>query len=88
MKYDFKKFGLKLDRILRHLAPLTITLLTEHRAIDIFNVKIDFYISPQTLDQYWSTLVFAVALRDFPLAMVSMDCALVLNLLQRLLRLF
>ena len=23
----------------------------------MFNVKIDFYISPQTLDQYWTTLV-------------------------------
>ena len=34
------------------LAPLAITL-----ANDIFNVKIDFYISPQTLDQYWLTLV-------------------------------
>ena len=29
-----------------------------YRAIDIIYVKIDFYISPQTLDQYWSTLVY------------------------------
>ena len=28
-----------------------------YRAIDIINVKIDLYISTQTLDQYWSTLV-------------------------------
>ena len=28
-----------------------------YRAIVIFEVKIDFYISPQTLDQYWLTLV-------------------------------
>ena len=28
-----------------------------YRAIDIINAKIDFYISPQTLDQYWSSLV-------------------------------
>ena len=31
------------------------------RAIYIINGKIDFYISPQTFDQYWSTLVLVLA---------------------------
>ena len=29
-----------------------------YKAINIVTVKIDFYISLQTLDQYWLTLVF------------------------------
>ena len=37
------------------LQPSTFPL--SYRAIDNNSVKIDFYISPQTLDQYWSTLV-------------------------------
>ena len=28
-----------------------------YSAIDVIGVKVDFYISPQALDQYWSTLV-------------------------------
>ena len=30
-----------------------------YRAINVVNVKIDFYISPQTLDQNWLTLVYS-----------------------------
>ena len=42
------------------IEPLTTGFSVHHstnRAIYIINVKIDFYISPQTLNQYWSTLV-------------------------------
>ena len=38
--------------------PQPSTCPLSYRAIDINDVKIDFYISPQTMDQYWSTLVF------------------------------
>ena len=37
--------------------PQPSTYLLSYKAIDTIDVKIDFYISPQTLDQYWSTLV-------------------------------
>ena len=37
--------------------PQPSTYPLSYRAIDILDVKIDFHISPQTLDQYWSTLV-------------------------------
>ena len=30
-----------------------------YRGIDMIGAKINFYISPQTLDQYWSTLVIS-----------------------------
>ena len=41
--------------------PQPSTYPLSYRAIDIFVVKIDFYISPQTLDQYWLTLVLFCA---------------------------
>ena len=37
--------------------PQPSTYLLSYKAIDTIDVKIDFYISPQTLGQYWSTLV-------------------------------
>ena len=37
--------------------PQLSTYPLSYKAIDIIDVKIDLYISPQTLDQYWSTLV-------------------------------
>ena len=40
--------------------PQSSTYPLSYRAIDTIDVKIDFYISPQTLDQYWLTLVLLV----------------------------
>ena len=37
--------------------PQPSTYPLSYTALDIIIVKIDLYISPQTLDQYWSTLV-------------------------------
>ena len=34
--------------------------LSTEQQIHRYGLKIDFYISPQTLDQYWSTLVYLV----------------------------
>ena len=39
--------------------PQPSTYPLSYRAIDINDVKIYLYISPQTLDQYWSTLVYS-----------------------------
>ena len=35
-----------------------------YRALDIHKVKIDFYISPQTLDQYWSVDTCLISLKN------------------------
>ena len=40
--------------------PQPSTYPLSYGAIDIKIVKIDLYISPQTLDQYWSTLVLVL----------------------------
>ena len=53
--------------------PQPSTYPLSYRALDIIDVKINFYILPQALDQYWSTLVFFSLYILFPKSAPTAD---------------